>query len=85
MTACEAGYPTRALVELGGDHEEGAHAGVEPVAESVPQEIEREDGGHYGQGWEDDQMRGIEEVAAGVVQHGAPARHWSKNSYTEEA
>ena len=43
------------------------------VAESVPDEVEGEHGKHDGHGREEDEVRGVEEVGASVIEHGAPA------------
>ena len=63
----------------------GTGAGVEPVAPGVAEEIEGEDGEENGKSGKDDHVRGVEEVAAGVVEHGAPAGKRSEDAETEKA
>ncbi len=50
----------------------GAGAGVELVAPGIAQEIEGEHGDHDGERGKGDHVRGVKEVAVGVVEHGAP-------------
>ena len=61
---------------VGGGLEGGLEAGarVEVVAEGVAEEVEGEDGEHDGEGRKDDHVRGVKEVGAGFIQHGAPGR-----------
>ncbi len=65
---------TNGLVLAGEVEGEEVRAGarVEPVAQGVAQKIKRKDGEHDGQGGKHDKVRRVEEVAAGVVEHGAP-------------
>jgi hypothetical protein len=49
-------------------------ARVQAIAQRVSEEVEREDGEHDGEGREEDHMGRVEEVGAGVVEHGTPAR-----------
>ena len=61
-----------------------AGVGVEVVAESVAEEVEAEDGEGHGEGREEHQMRRVEEVGAGVVEHGAPAWRGGWDAEAEE-
>ena len=50
-----------------------------------PSKIEREDGGHHGERGKHDEMRRVEEMAARVVEHRAPARHGREDADAEKA
>src|SRR5208282_5327721 len=58
---------------------------VEEVAQGVADEVDGEDGEHHGQGREEHEMRRIEKVRAGVVEHGSPAGGWRGDAEAEEA
>lgn len=58
---------------------------VQVVAEGIADEVEGEDSQHDGEGGEDDHVGRVEEVGAGVVEHGAPACGWSGDAEAEEA
>ncbi len=51
----------------------------------VAEQVEGEDGSHDGQSGENDEMRRVEQVAARVVEHGAPTRHGREHAHSEEA
>src|SRR5580692_7331241 len=50
-----------------------AGAGVEIVAQGVADEVEAQHGEHDGERGKQDEMRGVEQVSAAVVEHGSPA------------
>lgn len=54
------------------------------IAQRVAEEIEAEDGAGYGGSGEENEVRRIEEVQAGVVEHGAPTGSGRGNSETEK-
>jgi hypothetical protein len=68
-----------------GDFELGAGAGVESIAPGIAQEIEGQHGDHDGERREDEHVRGVEEVAAGIVEHGAPPGDGREDAEAEEA
>src|SRR5229473_3720997 len=63
----------------------GARARVEPVAPGIAEEIESKDGGHDGQGRENNQVRRVKQMAARVIQHSAPTGNRSEDSDAEKA
>ena len=44
----------------------GAGAGIEPITEGIAEKVEGEHGDHHGECGENDQVRGVEEMAARV-------------------
>ena len=58
---------------------------VQVIAEGVADEVEGEDGEHDGECGEDDHVGRVEEVGAGVVEHGAPAGGRGGDAEAEEA
>src|SRR5580698_2225751 len=72
-----------ALAELASEIERDevrACARVEPVAQSVSQQIEGEDGGHDRERGKYDHVRRAKEIAAGVAEHCSPAWRGSEHS-----
>lgn len=74
------GFGTQKAVCVGDDADEhdlqsDAHAGsgVEVIAQRVANEVEGEDAEHDGNGGEYYQVRRVEQMGAGIIQHGAPA------------
>ena len=67
--------------------ESGFDAGtwVEVVAHGVSDEVEREDSEHDGSSGKQDEVRGVEKVGAGVVQHASPTGNRRRNTETEKA
>jgi len=58
---------------------------VEPIAPRISQQVERKHGGHHRQSWKNDHVRRVKEVAARIVQHGAPAGNGREDAEAEEA
>ncbi len=59
--------------------------GVEVVAKAVAEEVEGEDAEGDGHGREEDEVGGLEEVGAGVVEHGTPGGSGRLHTEAEEA
>ena len=59
--------------------------GVEVVAEAVADEVEAENAEGYGHGGEEDEVRGLEEVGTGVVEHGSPGGGGRLDAEAEKA
>src|SRR6185437_6926445 len=75
------GFGTQQAVSIGDDADHrkrslesfaDAGAGIEEIAEAVADEIEGEDAERDSGGREEDEVGRLEEVGAGVVEHGAP-------------
>src|SRR5450432_179764 len=58
--------------------------GIEQIAESIADEIERQHRQHNRSGREQDQMRRVQEMNSGVVEHRAPARRRRRYAEAEE-
>src|SRR5205807_6671397 len=58
---------------------------VEIVAQRVADEIEGEHGEHHGDSRKEHEMRRVEQVRAGVVEHGAPACGWWRHAEAQKA
>src|SRR6266702_554249 len=63
----------------------GARARVEPVAPGIAEEVEGQDSGHDGDSRENNQVRRVKQMAAGVIQHSAPTGNRSEDSDAEKA
>src|SRR5262249_31753329 len=62
-----------------------ARAWIEEVAQGVADEVERKHREHDGEGGEEDEVRGVEQVRAAVVEHGPPAGGGRDDAEPEEA
>ncbi len=60
-------------------------AGIEEVSEAVANEVEGEDAEGEGGGGEEDEVGGVEEVGASVVEHGSPCGGGRLDAEAEEA
>src|SRR5580692_11177394 len=61
-----------------------AGAGVEIIPEPVTDEVEAEHGEHDGERGKQDEMRGVEQVGAAVVEHRSPACRGRRDAEPEE-
>lgn len=62
----------------------GRACAVEPVRPGVPQQVARPHRDHHGERGKDNRVRGVEEVEAGIVEHGAPTGNGRENAEAEE-
>jgi hypothetical protein len=57
---------------------------IEPIAPGVADKVERKYGSYHGQCWKYHHVRGVEEMAARIIEHGAPTGNRSEHAESEK-